>query len=87
LLTNIKAIHAEVKGEYRWPNAPTESLWGKLKVSRLYGRALVHKPQTTDEVIDWLNFYNAKRSHATLGYVSPMQFELNWIAAQTRQAA
>ncbi len=70
-----------------WDNAPTESLWGKLKVSRLYGKPLTSRRQTMDEVIDWLNFYNAKRLHATLGYVSPMQFEQDWLAAQTRQAA
>jgi len=35
-----------------------------------------------DEVIDWLNFYNRKRLHSTLGYVSPMTFEQRWMAAQ-----
>jgi putative transposase len=35
-----------------------------------------------DEVIDWLTFYNYKRLHSTLGYVSPMMFEQRWIAAQ-----
>jgi transposase InsO family protein len=25
-----------------------------------------------DEVIDWLSFYNHRRLHSTLGYVSPM---------------
>ena len=35
-----------------------------------------------DEVIDWLTFYNHKRLHSTLGYVSPMTFEQRWIAAQ-----
>lgn len=35
-----------------------------------------------DEVIDWLTFYNYKRLHSTLGYVSPMAFEQRWIAAQ-----
>jgi hypothetical protein len=32
--------------------------------------------------MDWLNFYNHKRLHSTLGYVSPMTFEQRWIAAQ-----
>ena len=70
-----------------WDNAPTESLWGRLKVGRLYGRQLESRRQTMDEVMDWLNFYNAKRLHSTLSYVSPMQFEQKWINAQTRQAA
>ena len=32
--------------------------------------------------MDWLAFYNHKRLHLTLGYVSPMTFEQRWIAAQ-----
>ncbi len=63
-------------------NAPTESLWGRLKVGRLYGRKFVTRRQAMDDVIDWLNFYNHKRLHSTLGYVSPMTFEQRWTAAQ-----
>ena len=40
-----------------------------------------------DEVIDWLTFYNHSRLHSTLGYVSPMQFEERWHAAQQLKAA
>lgn len=65
-----------------WDNAPTESLWGRLKVGRLYGRRFATRREAMDEVIDWLTFYNHKRLHSTLGYVSPMTFEQRWIAAQ-----
>jgi putative transposase len=65
-----------------WDNAPTESLWGRLKVGRLYGRRFASRRQAMDEVIDWLTFYNYKRLHSTLGYASPMMFEQRWIAAQ-----
>jgi transposase InsO family protein len=40
-----------------------------------------------DEVIDWLSFYNARRLHSTLNYVSPMTFEKKWFAAQQNKAA
>ena len=40
-----------------------------------------------DEVIDWMTFYNHRRIHSTLGYVSAMQFEKSWYAAQLLKAA
>ena len=70
-----------------WDNAPTESLWGRLKVGRLYGQRFATRRQAMDEVIDWLTFYNHRRLHSTLGYVSPMQFEKRWDAAQLLKAA
>ena len=70
-----------------WDNSPTESFWGSLKVGRLYGRRFETRRAAMDEVIDWLGFYDQRRLHSTLGYVSPMQFERAWLAAQQRQAA
>jgi putative transposase len=68
-----------------WDNAPTESLWGRLKVGRLYGRKFATRREAMDEVIDWINFYNHKRLHSTLGYVSPQTFEQRWFAAQQQE--
>ena len=65
-----------------WDNAPTESLWGHLKVARLHGRRFATRRAAMDEVIDWLGFYNSTRLHQTLDYVSPMVFEQRWRAAQ-----
>ena len=67
-----------------WDNAPTESLWGRLKVARIHGQKFTTQRQAMDEVMDWLTFYNHRRLHSTLGYVSPMQFEENWRAAQSK---
>jgi len=39
-----------------WHNAPTESLWSRLKVGRLYGRRLATRREAMDEVMDWLTF-------------------------------
>lgn len=70
-----------------WDNAPTESLWGSLKVGRLHGRRFKTRREAMDEVIDWLNFYNYKRLHSTLGYRSPMQFEKTCLAGKGQLAA
>lgn len=70
-----------------WDNAPTESLWGSLKRARLHGRRFETRQAAQWEVMDWLAFYNATRLHSTLGYVSPMQHERNWLAAQQKKSA
>jgi putative transposase len=70
-----------------WDNAPTESLWGSLKRARLHGRRFATRKAAQAEVMDWLAFYNATRLHSTLGYVSPMQHEKIWLAAQDKKSA
>jgi len=53
----------------------------------VYGHRFATHRQAMDEVIDWMTFYNHRRIHSTLGYVSPMQFERSWLAAQLRKVA
>jgi putative transposase len=40
-----------------------------------------------DETIAWLLWYNRTRMHSTLNYVSPMQFEQEWMNATMKIAA
>jgi putative transposase len=56
-----------------WDNAPTESLWGSLKVARVHGVCFATRRAAMDEAIDWMGFYNHRRLHSTLAYVSPIQ--------------
>ena len=69
-----------------WDNACSETLFGSLKVERLHGQRFVTRRQAKDETLAWLLWYNQARMHSTLAYVSPMQFEQTWLAAQPRQA-
>lgn len=70
-----------------WDNAVTETLFGSMKVERLHGMRFDNRRQAKDEVIDWLGFYNHRRLHSTLAYLSPMAFERKWLADQKRIAA
>jgi putative transposase len=58
-----------------------------MKVERLHGQRFVTRRQAKDETIAWLLWYNKARLHSTLVYVSPMQFEQTWLAAQVGQAS
>ena len=63
-----------------WDNAVTETLFGSLEVERLHDMRLPSRRQAKDEVLDWRTFYNSKRLHSTLSYMSPMAFEKKRLA-------
>jgi transposase InsO family protein len=64
-----------------WDNACSETLFGSLKVERLHGQRLKTRRHAKDEIVAWLLWYNSTRLHSTLGYLSPMEFEKNRLAA------
>lgn len=70
-----------------WDNAPTESLWGRLKTACVHGHRFTTHEHARQAVMDWIAFYNHTRLHSALGYLSPMQFEQRWLAAQQQSAA
>jgi transposase InsO family protein len=61
-----------------WDNAPTETLFGSLKVERLHGQRFRTIRQPKDETLGWLLWYNRQRMHSTLNYASPVEYEDNW---------
>jgi transposase InsO family protein/transposase-like protein len=70
-----------------WDNAPTESFWGRLKTASVHGHKFATREQAKQAVMDWMAFYNHRRLHSSLGYLSPMQFEQRWYEAQRKKAA
>ena len=70
-----------------WDNACSETLFGSLKVERLHGQRFATTREAKDEVIAWLLWYNRTRMHSTLNYVSPVQFEQDWMDATVKIAA
>lgn len=59
-----------------WDNAVMERFWGSLKSERTNSRIYPTREIAKADVIDYFEmFYNSKRLHSTLNYLSPMQFE------------
>ena len=72
-----------------WNNACSETLFGSLKVERLHGQRFVTRRDATPRMKSSRGcfWYNQARLHSTLAYLSPMQFEQTWLAAQLRRAS
>ena len=60
-----------------WDNAVVESFFGTLKMELLYELPLQTRSETRSAVADYIDgFYNVRRRHSSLGYRSPLEFEL-----------
>jgi putative transposase len=59
-----------------WDNAAMESFFSSLKTERVARKTYRTRDQARADVFDYIErFYNPRRRHSTLGYVSPMDFE------------
>ncbi|RXM21796.1 IS3 family transposase, partial [Citrobacter sp. AAK_AS5] len=59
-----------------WDNAAMESFFSSLKTERVRRKVYRTRDQARADVFDYIErFYNPKRRHSTIGYVSPAEFE------------
>jgi len=60
-----------------WDNAAMESFFSSLKTERVTRKTYRSRNQAKADVFDYIErFYNPKRRHSTIGYLSPMEFEM-----------
>ncbi len=59
-----------------WDNAAMESFFSSLKTERTSRKHYATRDEARADVFDYVErFYNPRRRHSTLGYLSPVQFE------------
>jgi putative transposase len=60
-----------------WDNAPMESFYRTLKVEHVYWEDFQTRVEAKASLIEYIeSFYNRQRRHSTIGYVSPVDYEL-----------
>jgi putative transposase len=60
-----------------WDNAAMESFFSSLKTERIARKVYRTRDEARADVFDYVErFYNTKRRHSTIGYLSPMEFEM-----------
>lgn len=65
-----------------YDNALVESFFHSLKVEEIHPREFFTREELTVRVFQWIEcFYNRRRLHSSLGYKSPLEFEMQLNAA------
>jgi putative transposase len=59
-----------------WDNAAMESFFSSLKIERTRRKTYRTRDDAKADVFDYIEcFYNPRRRHSTIGYLSPIAFE------------
>jgi Transposase and inactivated derivatives len=63
-----------------WDNAPMESFFSTLKRELVHHRRYRTRQEARRDIFEYIEvFYNRQRLHSSLGYMSPADFEKQWI--------
>ncbi len=68
-----------------WDNAAMESANGTLKVECVNRQRYETRQQARHDVLEFIGYYNHDRAHSSLGYQTPAEFELAWLARQGKE--
>ena len=76
LMTDHGVVCSMSRSGNVWDNAAMESFFSSLKTERTGRKMYRSRDEAKADVFDYIErFYNTKRRHSTIGYMSPMEFE------------
>ena len=62
-----------------WDNAVAESFFATLKTELVYTRRFATRAEAREAIFEYIEvFYNRRRRHSTIGYMSPVDFEMQF---------
>ena len=76
LMTDLGVVCSMSCSGNVWDNAAMKSFFSSLKTERTARKIYRSRDEAKADVFDYIErFYNPKRRHSTIGYMSPMEFE------------
>jgi putative transposase len=80
LLKTLKFIQSMSRKGNCYDNAVTESFFHTLKTEHVFWRKYKTRTEARQDIFNYIEaFYNRERRHSTLDYISPADYEENWL--------
>ena len=70
-----------------WDNAVAESAWSSLKRELVHRYRFATRAEARRAIFAWINRYNSRRRHSTLGYIAPITWEQQYRQPKANPAA
>lgn len=70
-----------------WDNSVAESAWSSLKRELVHRYRFTTRAEARRAIFAWINRYNSRRRHSTLGYIAPITWEQQYRQPKANRAA
>ena len=70
-----------------WDNSVAESAWSSLKRELVHRYRFATRAEARRAIFAWINRYNSRRRHSTLGYIAPITWEQQYRQPKANPAA
>jgi putative transposase len=87
LIADLDIVQSVGRTGVCWDNAVAESFWSSLKREVVHRYRFATQADARRAIFAWINRYNQRRLHSSLGYLPPIEWEQRYRQPRADQAA
>ena len=87
LIADLDMVQSVGRTGVCWDNAVAESFWSSLKREVVHRYRFATRADARRAIFAWINRYNHRRLHSSLGYLPPIEWEQLYRQPQADLAA
>jgi transposase InsO family protein len=87
LISELGMVQSVGRTGVCWDNSVAEAAWSSLKRELVHRYVFPDRASARRAIFAWINRYNTRRRHSSLGYIPPVEWENHYRQPEADQAA